>query len=88
MYIIQISKACKKDIKLQGKRGKNFDKFKAVISLLEMGVSLDDKYRDHKLSGNWDSWRECHIEPDWLLIYRITDKTLELSRTGTHADLF
>lgn len=50
--------------------------------------SLDIKFRDHKLSGRWKDFRDCHIEPDWILIYRVTESTLYLERTGSHADLF
>ena len=61
-----------------------------VIELLRYDKQLPEKYRDHALTGNWVGHRECHIEPDWLLIYRIIESTLVLSliRTGTHADLF
>jgi len=88
MYLIQTSSAFNKDIKLLKKRGKDFNKLKSVINSLASSVSLATKLRDHKLSGNSDNWRECHIEPDWLLIYRLRDNTLELARTGTHSDLF
>ena len=88
MYEIYRSTAFKKDIKILKKRGKNFDKLKAIIIQLASNISLEQKNRDHKLSGNWDNFRECHIEPDWLLIYKIIANTLELARTGTHSDLF
>jgi mRNA interferase YafQ len=52
------------------------------------GQLLEPKYRDHQLSGNWQGHRDCHIEPDWLLIYKITDADLYLERTGSHSDLF
>ncbi|TVR41154.1 MAG: type II toxin-antitoxin system YafQ family toxin [Bacteroidia bacterium] len=78
----------KKDVKKMKKRGKSFDVFKQVIQLLAQGQPLDEKFRDHKLIGNYVGTRECHIEPDWLLIYEDHDDELILIRTGTHSDLF
>jgi len=59
-----------------------------VISILEQEVILDAKYRDHELSGNWSNFRECHIKPDLLLIYKTNVSELQLARLGTHSDLF
>ena len=59
-----------------------------VISILELGATLDAKYKDHELSGNWSSFRECHIKPDLLLIYKRNVSELQLARLGTHSDLF
>lgn len=59
-----------------------------VISILEKNLSLDKKYKDHELSGNWTKFRECHIKPDLLLIYIVTFDELQLARLGTHSDLF
>ncbi|GAW85439.1 mRNA interferase YafQ [Bathymodiolus platifrons methanotrophic gill symbiont] len=59
-----------------------------VISTLEKGLTLDKKYKDHELSGNWAKFRECHIKPDQLLIYKINSDELQLARLGTHSDLF
>ncbi len=78
----------KKDVKLMKKRGKSFDVFKEVIQQLVQSEPLDKKFRDHKLTGNYAGLRECHIEPDWLLIYEDLDGLLILVRTGTHSDLF
>jgi mRNA interferase YafQ len=78
----------RKDIKLVQKRGKDMEKFKAIARRLAEGETLPAKYRDHPLVGNWARHRECHIEPDWLLIYRIEGEDLIFERTGTHADLF
>jgi len=78
----------KKDVKKMKKRGKSFDVFKQVIQQLAHGEPLDEKFRDHKLIGNYVGTRECHIEPDWLLIYEDHDDELILIRTGTHSDLF
>ena len=78
----------KKDIKRTGKRRKKFEKLKEIIEKLAAGIPLDDKYRDHSLVGQYKGTRECHIEPDWLLIYEATENELVLVRTGTHSDLF
>lgn len=80
----------KKDLKLAKKRGLKLDPLAKVVNLLAAKKRLPDKYRDHSLTGNFQGFRECHIEPDWLLIYRIDSKALELFlfRMGTHADLF
>ena len=72
------------------KRGLKIELLEEVISTLAMGKTLPEKHKDHALTGNWGGHRECHILPDWLLIYRIEDDVLVLtvSRTGTHSDLF
>ena len=59
-----------------------------VISMLENGIILDEKFKDHALSGNWANYRECHIKPDLLLIYQIDGSTLKLARLGSHSELF
>jgi mRNA interferase YafQ len=80
----------RKDLKRVQKRGKVLQKLKAIILLLLAESPLPLKNKDHGLIGNWIGHRECHIEPDWLLIYRIDadKKELILERTGTHTDLF
>lgn len=78
----------KKDIKRLQKRGKNLNKLKTVIDKLLDNQELETKYKDHALSGNLKGYRDCHIEPDWLLIYKITESNLFLVRTGSHSDLF
>lgn len=87
---IKYHNSFKKDYKRIKKRGRNIEKLKHVIELLASGQKLDQKYRDHELTGNYKNFRECHIEPDWLLIYQIENEELILilSRTGTHSDLF
>ncbi|MEC9358082.1 MAG: type II toxin-antitoxin system YafQ family toxin [Pseudomonadota bacterium] len=82
------SGAFKRDVKRAEKRGKDMDKLRALLLLLLEGALLPERYRDHPLRGKWASYRDCHIEPDWLLIYRIEEDELQLARTGTHADLF
>jgi mRNA interferase YafQ len=78
----------KKDVKKVTKRGKDFNKFKEIIHKLANDIKLEEKHRDHKLIGDYENMRECHIEPEWLLIYQLTENDLTLIRTGTHADLF
>jgi len=79
----------KRQVKLAKKRGLDIEKLQIVIQLLINDAPLTSKYRDHKLIGDFGGCRECHIEPDWLLIYRLTaDGGLELVEMGTHADLF
>lgn len=90
MYEILITNKFKRDLKKCARQQKDIAKFAVISELLESGMSLPHKNYDHSLSGNWDGHRECHIEPDWLLIYRINedDKIIELLRTGSHSDLF
>ncbi|MCD7724420.1 MAG: type II toxin-antitoxin system YafQ family toxin [Clostridiales bacterium] len=80
----------KKDYKLAMKRNMNMDLIDDIIRKLAAGEELEEKNKDHQLTGNWVGHRECHILPDWLLIYRVDDDVLilTLSRTGTHSDLF
>lgn len=90
MFEVVLSNRFKKDLKLAKKRGYNLEHLNKVIDQLAKGEQLDSKYHDHELIGNYSGFRECHIEPDWLLIYRIegTLLILFLSRTETHSDLF
>lgn len=80
--------ACKKDYKRITKRGLSLDKFKNIVMLLASDATLPDSARPHKLSGNYAQKWECHIEPDWLLIYEYAENEIILLRTGTHSDLF
>lgn len=70
------------------KRGKDKENIKSIISKLINEERLESKYKDHKLSGNYEGRRECHIEPDWLLIYKLQKEKIIFERTGTHSDLF
>ena len=90
MLKIVLSNHFKKDLKLARKRGCKIERLRDVVNALANEQKLDEKYRDHGLTGNYIGFRECHIEPDWLLIYRINKDALELFlfRTGTHSDLF
>lgn len=89
MFDIVASNQFKRDLKLAKRRGYNIEKLREVVRKLANGEELDAKYRDHMMTGNYIGFRECHVEPDWLLIYRIYEDVLELylSRTGTHSDL-
>ena len=78
----------KKDVKRADKRGWDMAKLKAVLELLIDGEPLPAELKDHPLRGNFSGSRDCHIEPDWVLIYAIVGDELRLLRTGTHADLF
>lgn len=88
MRRIKFSSQFKKELRLMKKRGKDLNKFDQVMSYLEREVELPQKYQDHKLQGNFINCKECHIEPDWLLIYRLTENSVIFERTGTHSDLF
>ena len=77
-----------KDVRRMAKRGKDLEKLKTVVRLLADDKALDPRHRDHSLSGQWGSSRDCHIEPDWILIYTSDRMSLRLERTGTHSDLF
>ena len=85
---IEWGRQFKKDYKLSQKRGKDIKKLNTVIEMLCSYQPLPLKFRDHTLSGNYDGHRECHIEPDWLLIYRLKPDVLGLVRLGSHSDLF
>ncbi len=78
----------RRDVKRVTKRGKDTSKLREVLMLLCNGEPLPEQYRDHPLKGEWKSYRDAHIEPDWLLLYRIVGNDLQLVRTGTHAALF
>lgn len=78
----------KRDVKLAERRGKDMSKLRELVLLLSENSQLPLHYKDHALTGNWNHHRDCHIEPDWLLIYKIDGNDLHLVRTGTHADLF
>lgn len=89
-YEVKFTNQFKKDLKLAKRQGKNLDKLYTVIDKLANDKTLEQKYKDHNLSGNYKNCRECHIEPDWLLIYEIIDDVLilMLQRLGSHSELF
>ena len=87
---VKVTSTFKKDYKLAIRRHLKIELLDAVIEALAMGCALPAENRDHELTGNWKGHRECHIAPDWLLIYRIENDilVLTLTATGTHSDLF
>ena len=89
-YTIKYTTSFKKDYKRAIKRGLKIELLNQIITLLATGEPLPVKHRDHALSGDWAGYRECHIMPDWLLVYYIEDDTLvlTLARTGTHSDIY
>jgi mRNA interferase YafQ len=89
-YLPRYSSKIKRQLKLAKERGRDMNLFKDVVARLANGEILAAANCDHGLRGNWQGYRECHIAPDWLLIYKISgdDLSLYLERTGTHADLF
>lgn len=88
-YTVKNTSAFKKDYKRAKRRGLDIAKLQRVVDLLANGESLPDSLHDHALTGNWAHHRECHVAPDWLLIYQISESVLvlELTRTGSHSDL-
>ena len=89
-YEVKFTNQFRKDIKLAKKQNKDLNKLFDVVNILAEGGILEAKYRDHDLSGKYKGTRECHIEPDWLLVYQIVNDTLilKLIRTGIYSDLF
>ena len=90
MYEVKFTAAFKKSYRQMKKRGYDISLLDEVIDQLRQGKKLDEKYRDHGLTGNWSGFRECHVKPDWLLVYLIENDilTLTLVDTGSHADIF
>lgn len=88
MLNVHYSTQFKKDFKTCIKRGYKMPLLQQIIDSLRIPEPLPTKSRDHNLSGNYSGYKECHITPDWLLIYQQTDTELKLARTGTHSDLF
>jgi mRNA interferase YafQ len=77
-----------RDVGRMRKRGEDMKKFMAVIEALCSRQPLAPAFKDHPLRGDWIGWRDCHVAPDWIIIYQATDSELVLARTGSHADLF
>ena len=77
-----------RDVKRMRKRGKDLQKLKLALSSLIAEEQLDERYQDHVLMGNYKGRRECHLEPDWLLVYKLASDEIVFERTGTHSDLF
>lgn len=90
MYRVKFTTTYKKSYKLMKKRGLDLSALDEVVDLLRRGIRLDERYKDHGLTGNFAGFRECHIKPDWLLVYLVEDDvlTLTLVDTGSHSDIF
>lgn len=88
MYELSYSNQFKREYRLMKKCGYDMSLLKEVVRMLKAGIPLDEKYHDHELVNNYVDSRECHIRPDWLLIYWKGKDYIELQRTGTHSDLF
>jgi len=87
LTLVYLSKF-KRDARKMKKRGKDMRKMHVLLALLVEEEPIPERYRDHPLKGNWSGFRDAHIEPDWLLIYRIRGSKLHLARTGSHSDIF
>jgi mRNA interferase YafQ len=88
MKTFRLTSAYRRDLKRVSRRNYDLTLLANVLNVLREGQQLPVARRDHPLKGEWKGWRECHVEPDWLLIYKTTDTEVLLARTGTHADLF
>lgn len=86
--IVRQATSFRRDVKRLLRQGVELSLLEAVVETLVAQQQLDARYRDHPLVGNWKGYRECHLQPDWLLIYRVADDELQLVRTGSHADPF
>ena len=86
--VVVTSKAFERDLKRLKKRGKELSRLRPVIDALRLRRPLSHRQRDHLLTGDWQGFRDCHIGPDWLLIYCVDDNAVYLTRTGTHSDIF
>ena len=88
MLVPRLSNQFKRDVRNAGKRGKDLSKLRVLLDLLLDEQPLPAHYHNHPLKGVWSGYWDAHIEPDWLLIYRVEDDELQLARTGTHSDIF
>ncbi len=88
MKTLSQTKQFAKDVRRMRKRGKDLGKLQSIVVRLACGKPLDPQHRDHPLAGEWKNSRDCHIEPDWVLIYSEDEESLRLERTGSHSELF
>ena len=88
MLDLRTTTAFERDLRRLVKQGKDLDKLEAIVELLQAGSTLPTRHRPHQLKGAWAGHWDCHIEPDWILLYRVTPETLVLVRTGSHTALF
>ena len=80
--------AFRRDLRKLSRQGADLSKLGNIVELLVAKKILEPRHRDHPLSGDWKGFRDCHVQPDWVLIYRVEDDELQLARTGSHSDLF
>jgi mRNA interferase YafQ len=85
---LRLKSTFKRDLKRVSRQHKEIALLEKVVNSIRNGEFSAESHRDHSLKGDWVGWRECHIQPDWLLIYKVTETEVFLARTGTHADLF
>lgn len=85
---LRTATAFERDLRRVSKQGKDLDKLETIVNLLQAQEPLPGRCRPHPLRGNWVGYWDCHVEPDWILLCRVTDEALILVRTGSHADLF
>jgi mRNA interferase YafQ len=88
MKAVRFGRAFRKDLKRVARRGYDRQRLDLIVDALRQGSSLPASVRPHPLKGEWKGYWECHIPPDWLLIYKVSDREVVLARTGTHSDLF
>ena len=88
IYTAETSSQFRKDIKKAKKQNRKMEPLKKVMETLLQGLELDQKHKDHPLVGNWKGSRECHITPDWLLIYTVMKGVIRFERVGSHSSLF
>ena len=88
MLVIRESTAFRRDVRRLVRRGASLSRLEEIIGLLAAGKVLEPRHREHPLAGEWRGFRDCHVQPDWVLIYRIEGNELQLARTGSHSDLF
>jgi len=88
MKPLRFAGAFRRDLKRVTRRRYRLDDLDVIVTALREGEHLAPSARDHPLKGEWRGYRECHVAPDWLLVYKVTDEEVLLARTGTHADLF
>jgi mRNA interferase YafQ len=88
MREVEFAKQFDRDARRMERRGKDMRKLRAMVELLVRGEAIPEQHRDHPLHGTWETYRDVHVEPDWIVIYKVMGNLLRLARTGSHSDLF
>ena len=88
MLAVRQATAFRRDVRRLARRGADLARLESIVALLAAEEPLEARHHDHSLSGDWKGFRDCHVEPDWVLIYKVEGNELQLARTGSHADLF